>query len=347
MSARIDRRTALRRAAAPSLDFSLMPDASAVQALLDAANRDDDQPATAPQDAREALLRAANSVPPRESDPGAEPFVAADADADDEPRFRRAPTPSDAPVPLPRAVEVPERFRMRARPAGRTLQPLDAPPALGLQRSVDLDADRPLHVDPVEDDVELGPALTFVRAHRGAAYERNAKPRLNDIPTLILFGRDENPTQDLSPSAPQPGTARDDDTDPTPVALDEALRRRPTNTLKPGARDGSAVTLTPTGEEILFWDSAPQEPVDEVPLFALEEDDSLAEDIDPELDRFLARRGRSRFFAAVGVVIAMGVLLAAAAAGLAVMAQPALLDGGNTATEAPLPPPPRPAMPGQ
>ena len=67
MSARIDRRTALRRAAAPSLDFSLMPDASAVQALLDAANRDDDQPATAPQDAREALLRAANSVPPRES----------------------------------------------------------------------------------------------------------------------------------------------------------------------------------------------------------------------------------------------------------------------------------------
>ena len=79
-----------------------------------------------------------------------------------------------------------ERFRMRARPAGRTLQPLDAPPALGLQRSVDLDADRPLHVDPVEDDVELGPALTFVRAHRGVDAHQAVALRMAD--DLVVEG---------------------------------------------------------------------------------------------------------------------------------------------------------------
>ena len=182
MSARIDRRTALRRAAAPSLDFSLMPDASAVQALLDAANRDDDQPATAPQDAREALLRAANSVPPRESDPGAEPFVAADADADDEPRFRRAPTPSDAPVPLPRAVEVPERFREElaegdARVAHLEAVHDDALVRLAVDALHDDDVRRREHAPLLREPVEHGRERAEARGAALARFHRAAHGR--------------------------------------------------------------------------------------------------------------------------------------------------------------------------
>ena len=112
---------------------------------------------------------------------------------------------------------------------------------------------------------------------------------------------------------------------------------------------GSGVTLTPTAEEKLFWDSA-EDHVDEVPLWACaDEDASLAEEVDPELDRWMASRGRRRFLAATGVAAVMLLTVAFAALGVAVMAQPALIGGSQAAQEMPLerPPPPRPVTPGR
>jgi len=357
MSSRIDRRTALRRAAAPSLDFSLMPDAGALQHLLDAANQESGSTDSG-RDAREALLRAANQGAPAAEASSTEAASTATAPAASTAtapeRFRPAASPSEAPVPLEQAVEVPERFRMNPRHAGHpTLQPLEPPPAVGLRRQHATNSAPPEDAD----DVQLDPAVAFVRAHRGSGYERDRSHArrergFSDEPTLILFGRDERPTQDLSEDGPQP-TAAVPPGSPTPIRPEKRQPRAVAETFRPGRtaptergapRPTAGVTLTPSGEEQVFWDSAPDEPVDEVPLWMDDGETSLAEDVDPELDAFLARRSRSRILTAVGILTVMGVLIAAAAAGLAVMAQPALLDGGTSAeVEAPLPPPPRPA----
>lgn len=264
MSARIDRKTALRRAAAPSVDFSLMPDPSAIQALLDAANRTPN--------------RTPDSAGPRSQAASPGPTIVPDKaaiDAED----------ADAMESV-----VPDRFRMKTRPRNQpTLQPFDVPMAQALDG---------------DDDVALDAALAFVRTHEQAP---KPAPRPSEVPTLILEQRRPSVTLD-----PQP--------------IDRAPAPRPERP--------SALTLTPQGEEEVFWNTAT----------AHVEEPTLAEEVDPELDVWMRSRGRRRFMAALGMVGAMLFLVVAAVGGVLVMASPAMGPSAAPAIEAPapLPPPARP-----
>lgn len=115
---------------------------------------------------------------------------------------------------------------------------------------------------------------------------------------------------------------------------------RAATTLEPRAEPG--ITLTPTSEEARFWDAADDHLPPPPPAHALasdQDDVTLGEHIDPELDAWMASRWRRRVLSGLGVAATMLLLVAAAVGGLAVMAQPSLLIG-ETPAEAPAPPPP-------
>lgn len=303
-----------RRAAAPSVDFSMLPVSPAMQALLDAAN------APAP-------VKGAPPPPPR---------AHAAPDSRDVPETPRNPTvvpldEDDAADPM----DVPDTFRFRSRPRGeRTLQPFDVPD--------------PTMAAPPEDRVDAAEA--FLRAHlqgptRTAAYTRppaaETAPRVpqSQIPTLVL---------DLpGPAAPAPETpplaAAPSPAEPPPT-------RRPTAKLHAFAYDNDHVDevpleLVPAAEVRARPGTGRSGRLDTDLIDWLDSDESdsilIDDPVDPELDDWMKARSRGRFLALLGALAAMFAVGALALLGLAVVAGPLLLsaDAPAAVTEAPPPPP--------
>ena len=279
MSHRIDRKTALRRAAAPSIDFSLLPAHPAVQEL------------------------------------GEEPAVATPANTVR--RWSPGPSGADASADAASArVAEGDRFAFPVRPGNHpTLQPFDAPMAAALAAGEDRTAehlDHPLAVprNPSGrrsmDLVELVAAIEAQRAParvapvtRSSAPVRIASPTLKpELEPVGVVGGDDPFADALIDASPVPRTAR--------------------YSLHGLARDCHPTVID--DEEVLPPGWALEEADDFSDDFA--DDDTIVgaspadEEVDGELNDWMRRRTRARFFALAGSGAIMTLLTAVAIAGV-------------------------------